>query len=670
MTTRVDGESSGGARVQPPDDATQPDRSVATVSSTPAFGYLPAIDGLRALAVIAVLLFHGGVLPGGYLGVDAFFVVSGYLITSLMLIEVDRRGRLDLRAFWYRRVRRLFPALALVLLAVALYCVTFASRTELSRIRGDAIATVFYFANWRAIVARHGYWEMFQAPSPLEHTWSLAVEEQFYVLWPVVVAMLVAGAALVRTRRGRHRRRPSIAPVVFVVATSAAVASAVWAAALFSPARTTRVYLGTDTRIASILFGAALAAFIRWRGPVRSRGGRWVLEAAAMVAVVALGFAWADLDGRSSALYRGGLALCGVGVALVVAAVAHPKPGPIGRLLSWRPLVAVGLISYGLYLWHWPLFVVLGSERTGLHGASLLGVRLAATFAAATLCYLLVEGPVRRRSIRPAVLWPAAMVGAGACVGAILLATAGAQTAGPGPLRASQGEPQVIVGPDAATVARERRVLFVGDSVADLLAGEAMAVQDELGFTFATASVPGCLFDGPSATRSTMDGSVSADPVTRCEVPWAEGIARFDPGHVIVIYGNAAAFNDVLLDGRWVGPCDGAYQQWLKAGIERTLRSLATRADVRLAILAPAVGAGIGDANARLGCVNDTVRRVVRDNPTFGTVDLAVIECPGGQCRDTIDGKPFRIDPIHPSPAASLFIVREMSRQLSADPAG
>src|SRR5664279_6531447 len=145
-----------------------------------------ALDGLRGAAVAGVLLFHGGHLLGGYLGVDLFFVLSGFLITSLLLVEAGARGTVGLGHFWARRARRLLPALALLMVGIALYCMVIASPTELAQIRGDALATLAYVANWRAVGASQNYWALFSAPSPLQHTWSLAIEEQFYLIWPLV----------------------------------------------------------------------------------------------------------------------------------------------------------------------------------------------------------------------------------------------------------------------------------------------------------------------------------------------------------------------------------------------------------------------------------------------------------------------------------------------------
>lgn len=212
------------------------------------FTHQPALDGLRGVAVLGVLLFHGGLLPGGYLGVDAFFVLSGYLITSLLLVEVASSGRVALGRFWIRRLRRLMPAALALIVAVALVWPWLVPGDDAHRLRHDALATLFYVANWRQIVSANDYFDVTRAPSPLHHTWSLAIEEQFYVLWPLLVAAIARAApAAAATRTG--------AAAVGLAATSVAVAQGI-----FDEQDPSRVYFGTDTRAASILFGSALAA--------------------------------------------------------------------------------------------------------------------------------------------------------------------------------------------------------------------------------------------------------------------------------------------------------------------------------------------------------------------------------------------------------------------------
>ncbi|MGZ8763999.1 MAG: acyltransferase family protein, partial [Acidimicrobiia bacterium] len=304
------------------------------MAGEPSIRHIPALDGLRGAAICGVLLFHGGHLTGGFLGVDLFFVLSGFLITSLLLVEAGSRLHAPIRlgAFWARRARRLLPALGGLLVGIAVYAVVFARPTELAQIRGDALATVFYGANWRAVGATHDYWSLFSAPSPLQHTWSLAIEEQFYLVWPLVFVGLLAWC-------GR-----AIAATVFVVATLGALGSAAAMWLLFDPGSTARAYYGTDTRAAGILLGAALAGLLRWRGSCRGRLARIGLESAGLVAFAGLVIAWTRLDGQATVLYRGGLFACGLAAVVVIAAAVHPVPGPIARVLSWRPLCLLGLV--------------------------------------------------------------------------------------------------------------------------------------------------------------------------------------------------------------------------------------------------------------------------------------------------------------------------------------
>ena len=374
---------------------------------------MPGLDGLRALAVVAVLLYHAGLasVPGGFLGVEVFFVISGYLITALLVAEWRRRGRIDLAAFWMRRARRLLPALYLVVLATLAYAVVFLPG-EVAGLRGDALSAFGYVTNWYLIFGNESYFEAMGRPSLLRHLWSLAVEEQFYLLWPPVVA---AGISL-GARRWRLRR-------LMFASLAVAGASALLMAALYAPEiDPSRIYYGTDTRATGLLFGAALA-FV-WRPGERtsreasarlSRRGsrpaarfrrRWgwlrpaLLDAAGLAALGGLAAFCLRLDEFQPLLYTGGFAAVGLTTAALVAVVAHPHSKVGTVLLGWRPLRWVGERSYGIYLWHWPVFMV---TRPGLDvpldGAKLLALRLAVTVLLAHLSYRYVEQPVRHGAL-------------------------------------------------------------------------------------------------------------------------------------------------------------------------------------------------------------------------------------------------------------------------------
>ncbi len=410
---------------------------VDTRGVTPfVLGHVTALDGLRGLAVAGVLAFHGNHLVGGYLGVDLFFVLSGFLITSLLLREWQTTGSIALGAFWGRRARRLLPALFGLLGGVAIYALVWAKPYELGGIRSSAVATVAYVANWQAIWSGHGYWDLFTTPSPLQHTWSLAIEEQFYLVWPLAVL------GMLRLRAGRRgglgdgsgaRPARSAAPAVFAMAVVLAAASTVWMMTRFEPgADPSRLYFGTDTRAGSVLMGAALAALLAWRGLASSARARVAVQVIGGVAVVWLAYAWLHIDGQSAFLYQGGFLLSGVAVVAVIAACVTPGPGPLAAALSIAPLRGLGLISYGLYLWHWPIFVVLQLQHTrlGLDGWALFAVQVAVSLAFALVSYHLLERPIRFHGVQAwgrsgRALMP---VAAALTVVLVVLATTGAET--------------------------------------------------------------------------------------------------------------------------------------------------------------------------------------------------------------------------------------------------
>ncbi len=384
--------------------------------------YLPALDGLRALAVAAVIAYHlhPAWLPGGMLGVAVFFVLSGYLITDLLADQWRREGRIDLRAFWARRARRLLPALAVVLTAVAAW-VTLTRPAELPALRADVLAAVCYVSNWWFILHHVPYFARFGPVSPLGNLWSLAVEEQFYLLWPL---LLYAG--LRRTpRRGR----------LAACTLGAAAVSALAMALVYHPGTNpTRVYDGTDTRAFSLLIGAAAALVWPSREWV-ARSWHWALEAAGGLGLLVVLWMFAATDPYQTLLYRGGMVGFSLGAAALVLAAAHPR-SRIGGALSWRPLRWLGERSYGIYLWHYPI-IVLTTPAAPAGGAGLARglAQVGASVALAALSYRYIERPVRRdglrsfvRSLRktPPRQWrPVATVALAAAVGLLTIATSG-----------------------------------------------------------------------------------------------------------------------------------------------------------------------------------------------------------------------------------------------------
>jgi peptidoglycan/LPS O-acetylase OafA/YrhL len=355
--------------------------------------YNPALDGLRGVAVAVVMLFHSGFswARGGYLGVSTFFTLSGFLITTLLLRERADRGRVDLPRFWARRVRRLLPASALTLVAVAVWALV-ADQSWERNLRGDELAALFQVANWRFLVDDRSYADLFAAPSPLLHFWSLAIEEQFYWLFPALVAGVLALA--------HGSRRALGGTVAGLFATSAVLTLALGAD------HRDAVYYATPVRVGEVLAGALLAVVLAGRGPLRP--GTATARAAAVGGVAGLaasGWAWATVGQATAGLYRGGLLIYAVATSAVV--LAATVPGPVRRALAWTPLRLLGVISYGVYLAHWPIFLWLDEHRTGWSGAPLLAVRVAATLAVAVASYVLLERPVRAGWRPPRLPMPA-----------------------------------------------------------------------------------------------------------------------------------------------------------------------------------------------------------------------------------------------------------------------
>ncbi len=366
--------------------AVAPATPVKPKGHSPRLPYLPALDGLRALAVIAVLFYHAGLrwIPGGFLGVEIFFTISGYLIASLLLSEWRETGRIALKQFWLRRARRLLPALFAIIIGALAFSVVFLPE-EVASLRGDAAAAFGYSTNWYLIFSHKSYFETVGRPSMLQHLWSLAVEEQFYVIWPLMFVLAM--------RRWRERQ-------VLLGVIAVALASAILMGVLYQPdVDPSRVYYGTDTRAAGILIGVVLA-FIWAPGRSEGRGARLPLDVIGFAALGALLLFCLKITEFDPFLYRGGFSLVALSTAILVAASVHRKSRILQAVLGFSVLRWVGLRSYGIYLWHWPVFMLTRPHLdTPLDGLPLLALRFGLTLILAELSFRLVETPVRSGAI-------------------------------------------------------------------------------------------------------------------------------------------------------------------------------------------------------------------------------------------------------------------------------
>ena len=643
--------------------------AVATVA---AFPYQPALDGVRALAVAAVLLFHGGVawLPGGFLGVDAFFVLSGFLITSLLLAEHRQTGRIRLGAFWLRRARRLLPALLAVVLFVAYAFRGLLDPLDLRLLRDDALAALAYVANWRMIYRGDDYFTQTAAPSALQHTWSLGIEEQFYLLWPLItVAML----AVARSRAA-----------LLAVCVAGTAGSTIAGALLYQPFDVNRAYFGTDTRAQALLIGCAAAVLLAPRGRGASASpsgirplGRQAHLAIGAAAVAGVGFAgwlWATASGDGPLLYRGGFLAGGLAVAAILAHVVASPAAPLARVLALPPLVWLGRISYGVYLWHWPLYLLLTSQRTGLAGPGLLAARIAATLAAATVSYLLLEQPIRtgrwplRRSDRPRarIGGLTAATTASAAVAMTAVAVLLATFVRPTPTIASLRSAPLIEETPAAgsdvTPPMQRpgrkpgelpRIGFFGDSVSWSLAAYLPSYEGQLEISI--NSVQGCGIARLPEIRIRERMQTNYPNCPRWDEIWRRRLNATDPDVAVVLLGRWE-LTDRVLGGEFRHVGDPDYDAYLRTELNLALDILLSRGAHVVLLTSPynrryeRPDGGLYDEDLpeRVDAWNRLLREAAAKHEGRTTViDLNRRVCPDGEFTWSVDGIPLRSDGLH-----------------------
>ena len=649
------------------------------MSENRRFAYQPALDGVRAFAVLSVFAYHldAGWAQGGFLGVDAFFVLSGFLITSLLVGEFARHGGISFAGFWARRARRLLPALLLVLLAVAAYAVLAAPAEQLDRLRGDGLATLFYGANWRFIASGQSYFDLFSEASPLRHMWSLAIEEQFYLVWPLITF------ACLRLARGRHW-------LLGLVCGAGAGASIATMAALYDPVDPSRAYYGTDGRAHLLLIGAGLALVLaRWSPRGAARSGVNALGLAGALACVAF---WGLVPDSAAWMYRGGYAVFGLCVAAVITSAIQPGRFALRSFLSLAPLVWIGRISYGLYLWHWPVIVVASPARTGLDGPSLTILRVGLTFAFATASFYLVEQPIRRGALKgrwALAVSPSAFVATGVVV---VVATAGAAPLptylqnGPEQLtsRARQlpkPEAQPAPPPTPAfaapagvpTAPPPKRIMLVGDSVAESLLEGLREAAAEQGVQLYPASVPGCgilggqpidLTGTPFKWSATCEREVPKYQTAR--------LAQIHPD--VVIWLSGWDRDDRMVDGQSVSTTTMTGRFVFARLIDEAATRLTSTGArlVMMTVAPPSPSDSYPDPpkDPKFDHMNRMLRDYARAHADHtSVVDLARLLCPNGTqpCPEEVSGvRPRPRDGNHFEPDTALWVAHHLMPQIMA----
>jgi peptidoglycan/LPS O-acetylase OafA/YrhL len=626
---------------------------------------IPALDGIRAVAVGLVLAEHGGIpgVPGGFLGVDVFFVLSGFLITSLLLDEHRNTGRIGVAGFWIRRARRLLPALIVMVLAVVAARELFSPEST-ATLRDDAVASFFWVSNWAFVAQRTDYFAQGTPPSPLQHTWSLGVEEQYYILWPL---LLIAIAALFWAR---------LRLAVFVLATAGVVASAVAAIVLTTDASLNRIYFGADTRAQALLVGAAAAALLVRDWSVLNDGGtlirtRWghvVARILPFIGLAVLAAAAHYATGEIRDFRSGLLIVVALAAVLVVAPVALDQGGPVARMLALRPLVWLGAISYGVYLWHWPIFLALNGERTGWSGWPLFAIRCAATVAVATTSWWLLEQPIRRW--RPVIVPMLPLAGATAATAAaitILVLPVGAKPAdlpvGPDVDSAALVSPEVPVevkSPSGQLAPGTKRVAVFGDSVAWTMM-RYLPPTPGLSFTNYTTIGCGIARGGPYRyVGETLNQKPECDAWPS---RWSQRISHDRPDVVLLMVGRWEIV-DRVNEGDWTHIGDDAYDAYLRGELQRALDIL-TSTGARVVVTTepynrrgerPDGSLYPEDQPKRADRWNALLRSVIGKRPDVTLLDLNEKLCPNGYYTNKVDGIKMRIDGVHPTPEAVKWL--------------
>jgi peptidoglycan/LPS O-acetylase OafA/YrhL len=623
-----------------------------------SFGHHRSLDGLRGIAVLAVVLYHFAPqqFPGGFLGVDVFFVLSGFLITSLLLIEFGANSSFSLKGFWSRRARRLLPAaIACIVVAVAVswWLEPASSR---SAMRTQSLASLFYVNNWSAIASGSSYEGQFGSDTPLAHFWSLAIEEQFYILFPLIVVALI-----LIVRRRSSGAAQSLARPLLVLATVGAVVSASLMANLHvADTDPSRVYFGSDTRVHALLIGVGLACLnILIPRPSAAESSRIAVLAGA-VALLALACAFVIVDFHQNWLYEGGLvAIAILTAALIWLAVRHERH-PVTRVLRHRWLVQFGLVSYGLYLWHWPVRVFVTTARTGLEGFALFGTRVLVTAVATVLSLVLIERPFRRGSTqskhraslsrRQFSLAGASLTGAAAIC---LMLTI--------PLTPEGASSRSAPPPVEVTGSKPIRVLLLGDSVAWTLGGGELAFPAPETYVSPFPTDRITLWNqarfGLSLQRfpKRRNGVVNEDcPTCEPRNDWGSAIEQFHPDLVVF---SAVLWDtyDVRINGAWIKFGSPEFNAAYLGQLESLRSEIEANGSRLVLMIQPRPGNYPADWSREYTADSRTFpqlaalqRQFAAEHPDVSIIDLDAELCPDGTCRSVDDtGKVLRADGIH-----------------------
>ncbi len=623
---------------------------------------MAALDGIRTIAVFLVILFHVSTprFAAGYIGVDIFFVLSGYLITAGLMREAEREGRIHLGNFWLRRFKRLMPAALFVLAAITVWMLWLAPLYQIRSVSADLWWTLLYVANWH-LMSANSYFADTGTPSPLLHMWSLAVEEQFYVIWPLLL-LATLGVVLLVTRNLRAREPQGHVTVFARVAgwltLVLIVASALTMYLVFDPELPDRAYMGTDAKAFEPLLGA-LAAIILTNSAVKSWLSRHhqVLAWAGVAVMVAL---FPLLDGPPELYYQWGALAFSLGALLVILGLVLAQgEGVLARVLGWEPIAYLGRISYGLYLWHWPLVIWIIGDREGFRWVRAIAV-IVLTIAAAAVSYHLVEMPVRTRkwftAKRSAVL-------AALLLSAMLVAVS---FGGGTPLSPLVQKLQ----PDGAV--NRRVVLIVGDSVPQRFNPELEIAASDRGLRIASATAGGCAPTGMDVPLTAGEPDVVCSGAVDFQ---RQALEQFNPA--TVVWWSRYELADMRVDGQVIGPETETFWQLSENNLRTAAQRLKSKGASLIIVETDRVGLGVYSQCTPTSCHPFLERLIEHDEyrqrwnamvqdyaaETVGVETIAVddLYCNDDAvpCNDETNGIPARSDGSHFSDPAVMSDIAE-----------
>jgi len=648
------------------------------------FPYLPGFDGIRGVGVVLMLLWHAEVSwigDGTLFVLELFFVLSGFLITSLFIVEHHNTSRIDLKRFWNRRFRRLFPALIGIFPLIAVYAAWFASQVELGRIRGDGLSSITYWSNWYFIFSGTSYFEAFAAPSPFRHTWSLSIEEQFYLFVAIVVAFGFA-------KWGNHRKRWMYGALAL------SILSAIWMAVLTRIGQLTaeglwpfgidpeslpswariffnfqgtgdpsRVYFGTDTRLQGSMMGVFMA-FLLVRLDL-SKLKNWMVEAMSVVGIGGLMCMFLFIPKGASWIYYGGFFLADILTAMAIVSLMAPYKPAIVRGLGWKPFVFVGALSYSIYVWHWPIFVFLDESRIPIRGWQFDAVRIGASFIVGFISYKFYENPIRIRGLHDNRKRLGAALAIVVILAGFLLATRTTGTTERNITRTASG-----LAP----------VMFAGDSMAHTLALDVNLKQLDrsAGVQIELATVLGC---GIGDADSIVGGQpVKRNPECKTwETLWPQQIEKVNPPMSIVIAWGWDLYDRRIPDGngdyKEVAVGSPEWKQWYEATIQSGIDKLTAKGGKVALTTLPCIDLESDvpehpNAEAaqphRVKAMNDAIKEVAAKNAdTTFVMDLNKLMCPDGQhYLAKINGQQMSNDGLHFTPDGAEYVWQWMVPQI------